>query len=126
MLENLLYKYAKILLGSVYAKLIAQYSRVNHGIYSLAAHVINKAPAYTRLKQGYGIVKSFWPCDQQSSLYQAETRLWHCEVLLATAKWSKTCCNFDRQYKKPFFSTCGSATNTSRLFYTNTVVSITR
>ena len=44
---------------------------------------------------------------------------------LATAKWSKTYCNFDRRYKNLFFLTCGPATNTSRLFYVNTEISLT-
>ena len=61
---------------------------------------INTASAYARPKHSYGILKSFWP-------------------------QRRNCCNIDRQYKNLFFSTCGPATNTNRLFYTNTEVSLT-
>ena len=59
------------------------------------------------------------------SLCQVETQLWNFETLLATAKGPKTCCTIDRQYKNLFFSTCGPATISNRLFYVNTEVSLT-
>ena len=90
---------------SVYAKLVAHYGEVKRVIYSLAA------------KAGRN--------QRNFSLFQVETQLWDFKTLLATTKGPKTCCNIDRQYKNLFFSTCGPATITNRLFYTNTEVSLT-
>ena len=59
------------------------------------------------------------------SLCKVETQLWDFETLLAIVKGPKTCCTIDRQYKNLFFSTCGPATMSNRLFYANTEVSLT-